>query len=79
MVEKVMEGERPCCVSEASVQGTKKAVAVWFGTYGGPGLILTQEVDGLPHGSGRGELAGLLLVLRVLRWLKRRRRDDRKI
>ena len=32
-------------------------------------MILTQEVEGLPHNSGRGELAGPLLALKVLRWL----------
>ena len=74
-----MDGDRPCCVSDASVKGDKKAVAVWFGTYEGTGVIITQEVEGLPHDSGRGELAGPLIVLQVLKWVSEIRKDGREI
>ena len=62
----------PCCASDASVQGNKKAVAVWIGSYQHGGVLLTEEVQGLPHDSGRAELAGPLLVMRVVKWLEER-------
>ena len=36
------------------------------------GVMLTEEVHGLPHDSGRAELAGPLLVMRVIKWLEGR-------
>ena len=65
----LLANKDPCSVSDASVDGDKKAVAVWFGEYGGRGKIVTKIVEGLPHDSGRGELAGPLLVLQVLQWI----------
>ena len=61
---------KPCCFSDASVSGEKKALVVWFGTENRKGKMLTYEVVGLQHDSGRGELAGPVLALRVLYWLQ---------
>ena len=67
-----MEGDAPCCYSDASVDEEVKAVAVWFGQKEGEGVMLTHLVEGLPHDSGRGELAGPVLALRALVWMQER-------
>ena len=61
-----LTGGEPLVYSDASVKDHRKAVAVWFGTREGGGKIYTKVVEGLPHDSGRGELAGPILALRVL-------------
>ena len=62
----------PCCYSEASVIGEKKAVVVWLGTQNREGKMLTYEVEGLLHDIERGKLAGSVLALRVLNWLHKK-------
>ena len=51
----LLDNGNSCCVSDASVNGDKKAVTIWFGEYGSEGKIVTRVVDGLPHDSGRGD------------------------
>ena len=45
-------------------------MAVWIGTKEKGGRIFTKEVEGLPHDSGRGELAGPVLAMRALLWIQ---------
>ena len=61
-----MDGSKPCCFSDASVSGDKKAVEIWFGEEEGEQTMLTCEVKGLPHDSGRGEMTGPVIALRTL-------------
>ena len=67
-----MKHGRPCCVSDVSVMGDNKALAIWFGSYSGEGLILTDVVEGLLRDSGRSELAGPVIVMRVIKLIGER-------
>ena len=59
------------CASDGSVKGGKKTVAVWMGNRKTEkGVMLTREVRGLPHNSGRAELDGPMLALQVLGQVK---------
>ena len=54
------------CASDGSVMWGKSAVAVWFGNRDRDGgLMISREVRGYPHDSGREELDGPILALEV--------------
>ena len=55
------------CASDASVEGNRKAVAVWFGSRKeDEGIMVAENVLGLPHDSGRAEMMGPVIVLEAL-------------
>ena len=57
-------------MSNTSVLGIKKAVAILFESYGREGLILTEVVKGLPHDSGRAKISGPVLAMRAIEWIE---------
>ena len=69
-VSVLLQGGVPKLYCDASVKGDWKAVAMWLGTEEKGGRIFVKKVEGLPHDSGRGELAGPVLLLRALVWLQ---------
>lgn len=57
---------------DGSVKGGAKAVSVWLGDRETEeGIMISEEVEGLPHDSGRAELAGPLIALKILTEIER--------
>ena len=54
--------------SDALMEDSCKAVAVWAGTKEKWGKIFTKVVEGLPHDLGRGKFSGKIFALRTLVW-----------
>ena len=67
-VRRVMSRGLLECASDGSVMGGKSAVAVWFGVRDEEeGVMISREVKGYPHDSGRAELDGPVMALEVLK------------